>query len=220
MIMMNVKAKNFICPKPEILLKLHLLIAICGIMLCGSLSLYAQEIKNDYHNFKVDFSQVKDSPQIDRITKAVERQIEIVEQVKLSEENLNFFKSVPVVMVPNDAGTPGVYSAAKKTVFLKAKDLAANRPILLHEFLHAYHHQKITDGMRNQQIRAFYEQAVKQFSNYQNEYFLSNAGEFFAVTASIYLFGDIPRPPFNLSEIKKAQPDYYQYLKALFGEHK
>lgn len=202
----------------KLLLSLRSPIILFGLILCSEVSVYAQSNELNYRGFKADFSQIKDSPQKDTVIKAIKRQIEIVGQVKLSEENLSFFKSIPIVMIPASSGTPGVYGGIKKTVFLKAQDLAPNRPILLHELLHAYHHLKITDGFQNAQIRAFYEQAKKKYPNLENEYFLSNAREFFAVTASIYLFGEIPRPPSKRSVIRKAQPEYYQYLETLFGQ--
>lgn len=195
---------------------LRIFAVFCVFILSGEVSIYAQIAEINHRGFRAGYSQIKDSPQKDTIIKAVKRQIEIVEQVKLSAEYLNFFKSVPVVMIPADAGTPGVYSAIKKTIFLKARDLASDRPILLHELLHAFHHQKIADGFQNAPIRGFYEEAKNKYPNFENEYFLSNVREFFAVTASIYLFGDIPRPPSKRSAIKKDQPEYYQYLENLF----
>lgn len=191
----------------------------CGFVLGSEQLIYAQESEVNHRGFKVDLSQIKDSSQKNTIIKAVKRQIEIVEQVKLSANDLIFFKSVPIVMVPADSGTPGVYGNIKKTVFLKARDLAPNRPILLHELLHAYHHLKITDGFQNAQIHAFYEEAKNKYPNFENEYFLSNPREFFAVTASIYLFGDIPRPPSKQSVIRKTQPEYYRYLETVFGQN-
>lgn len=193
-------------------------IVFSAFVLCGGASVYAQDAEINHHGFKVDFSQIKDSPQKDTAIKAVKRQIEIVRDIKLSEDNLNFFRSIPIVMIPADSGTPGVYGGIKRTVFLKARELAPNRPILLHELLHAYHHLKIADGFQNARIRAFYEEAQSKYPNFKNEYFLSNAREFFAVTASIYLYGDIPRRPSSQSTIKKAQPDYYLYLQTLFGQ--
>jgi hypothetical protein len=191
--------------------------ALCGFILCNQVSLYARDAEIHHRGFKVDFSQIKDSSQKDTAIKAVRKQIEIVEQVKLGRDTRDFFKSVPIVMIPANSGTPGVYGSIKKTVFLKAQDLAPNRPILLHELLHAYHHLKITDGFQNARIHAFYDEAKNRYPNLEREYFLSNAGEFFAVTASIYLFGNIPRPPSKQSAIRKAQPDYYRYLETLFG---
>lgn len=199
------------------LLHLRLFVVFYGLILGGQSLVYAQNSEIDYHGFKADLSQIKDSPQIEAVIKAVKRQIEIVEQVKLSRENLDFFKSVPIVMIPEASGTPGSYNFAKNIVFLKARDLAANKPILLHEFLHAYHNLKIPNGIEKGRIRTFYQEAGAAYPNFKNDYFLSNPREFFAVTASIYLFGDIPRPPFNQSAIRQAQGEYYKYLETLFG---
>ena len=193
------------------------MIFLCKFVLFSPASICAQETSFDYHGFKVNFEQIKDLPQKDLAIKAVKRQIEIVEKVKLSEDNVNFFKTIPIVMIPDASGTPGIYSGIKRTVFLKDRDLDAARPILLHEFLHAYHNLKVAGGFQNAQIQSFYEKAKNVYPNFNNTYFLSNAKEFFAVTASIYLFGDIPRPPFNRSTIKTAQSQYYKYLDTLFG---
>jgi hypothetical protein len=214
------KRKHLINRKGKLSLYLWISFVFCGFVLCSRGSLYAQETELNYHGFKVNFSEVKDSAPDDTVVRAVKRQIEIVEHVKLGEDDLNFFKSIPITMIPDASGTPGVYSAVKNTVFLKVRELAPNRPILLHEFLHAYHYSKITDGFRNEQVRGFYEEAKNNYPNFRNEYFLSNAKEFFAVTASIYLFGDIPRPPFNRAAIKKTQPEFYQYLENLIGPGK
>lgn len=202
----------------KLVIILQSLIIFCTITVGSETKVYAQNNEISYQGFRVDFLQIRDSPQKDAVIKAVKRQIDIVEQVRFSEENLSFFKSVPIVLIPPDSGTPGVYGSIRKTVFLKAQDLAPNRPILLHELLHAYHHLKIADGFQNAEIRAFYEEAKKKYPGFENEYFLSNAKEFFAVTASIYLFGNIPRPPSNRAAIKKAQPNYYTYLDTLFGQ--
>lgn len=177
-----------------------------------------QKAEIDFQGFKADYSQVRNLPQIEMVIKAVKRQIEIVGEVNLSRENTDFFKSVPVVIIPDSSGTPGSYSFEKNIVYLKARDLEANKPILLHEYLHAYHNLRIPNGAAKAELRDFYQKGIAAFPNYKGVYFLSNPREFFAVTASIYLFGDIPRPPFNLAAIEKGQPDYYKYLETLFGK--
>lgn len=187
-------------------------------IMCLTNPVRAQNSSLRYHGFNVDFAEISRLPRKDDILASVKRQIEIVEQVGLSDENLNFFKTVPVVMLMDSSGTPGIYDGKKKTVFLKAKDLAPDKPILLHEFLHAFHHQRIPQGFQNEQINQFYLRGKQVFPNFSGEYFLSNNREFFAVTASIYLFGNIPRPPYNRQAIKSNQPVYYKYLEGLFGE--
>lgn len=217
---MKFSNKKYLIHLSWLTLNLRLSIIFFIFMTVAQTSILAQETEINHHGFKADISQIKDSPQKNRIIKAVERQIEIVEKVDLSNDVLIFFKTVPIVMVPADSGTPGVYGGIKKTVFLKGQDLAPDRPILLHELLHAYHHLKIAGGFQNKQIQAFYQDAKSKYPNSEKEYFLSSAKEFFAVTASIYLFGDIQRPPFKQSTIRKAQTDYYQYLETLFVQQK
>jgi hypothetical protein len=46
---------------------------------------------------------------------------------------------------------------------------------------------------------------------------LSNAAEFYAVTASLFLYGSVARPPYNRQTLRAAQPDYYNYLIRMFG---
>jgi hypothetical protein len=41
---------------------------------------------------------------------------------------------------------------------------------------------------------------------------LRNPGEFFAMTASAYLYGRIARPPCDRATVRAMQPYYYRYL--------
>lgn len=205
-------------PLNKLFLRFSIIVLLCSFAVFTPTSSRAQDASLDYHGFKIDLEQIKDVPQKDAVITAVKRQIEIVEQVGLSANNIAFFKTIPLVMIPDASGTPGIYSGVKRTVFLKGRDLDGSKPILLHEFLHAYHNLKLPDGFRNAEIQKFYEEAKAVYPNFINTYFLSNDKEFFAVTASIYLFGNIPRPPFNRLTVKTSQPQYYQYLDSLFGQ--
>ncbi len=89
--------------------------------------------------------------------------------------------------------------------------------------MHAVHDQYLRNGFKNELLRNFFSRAcsvfVSQKSDGKAEYFLSNEKEFFAVTSSIYLFGDIPRPPYNMKTISDAMLRYAIYLKQLFSGH-
>ena len=63
-------------------------------------------------------------------------------------------------------------------------------------------------------IEKFYERA-KGAGWPEESYMMSNHREFFATTASVYLFGDIPRPPESRKELRTRQPQYYQWLADL-----
>jgi len=51
-------------------------------------------------------------------------------------------------------------------------------------------------------------------------YVLKNVQEYFAVTGSLYLWGNVDRPPFNRTTLHDKQPLYYQWLGDLFGVQK
>lgn len=152
------------------------------------------------------------------VLRAVERQVDMVEAVGLAPEVLAFFRRVPVYLHPESAGTPGLYSKKNQRVGLKFLQLAKDQPILLHEFLHAYHDQILLDGYENPDVLHFYELALQHYRLSRSEYFLSNEREFFAVTASIYLHGSIERAPFDRRRIQSTQPLYWKFLEGLFGK--
>ncbi|MBC7984327.1 MAG: hypothetical protein H7Y02_10790, partial [Candidatus Obscuribacterales bacterium] len=47
--------------------------------------------------------------------------------------------------------------------------------------------------------------------------FLSSPTEYFAVMASIHLFGSAERPPFDCAALAKSQRDFLKLLTAEFG---
>jgi hypothetical protein len=92
----------------------------------------------------------------------------------------------------------------------------SQNPILLHELLHAYHNVMIPEGSKNPAIVARYNDA-KGAQLYPGAYVMKNEREFFAVTASVFLYGKASQEPFTRSNLKQKQPDYYNYLVWLFG---
>ena len=45
-------------------------------------------------------------------------------------------------------------------------------------------------------------------ARFQSSHFLENGKEFFAVTGTLYLFGDIQQPPFSCAALDKLDADY------------
>jgi hypothetical protein len=110
-----------------------------------------------------------------------------------------------------DAG-PGVIMV--RPVMLKH----AEDPVLLHEFLHAYHAKLMPQGYDNLGIRAFHADAVSKQVFSKEEYAMMNHKEFFAVTASIFLAGkESMHEPKTRAQLKEKLPKYYKYLVELFG---
>jgi len=95
--------------------------------------------------------------------------------------------------------------------------LDPERPILLHELLHAYHAQIIPQGFRAPAILYYYDLAKKEPLYPIDAYLMTNEREFFAVTASVFLYGKADQEPFTRSNLKQKQPEYYSYLVWLFG---
>jgi hypothetical protein len=92
----------------------------------------------------------------------------------------------------------------------------AQDPVILHELLHAYHAKLMPNGFDNKGIKYFYGKAKDVFG--KDAYVARNSGEFFAVTASIFLAGkDSTHEPNTRANLKEKMPDYYKYLVGVFG---
>jgi hypothetical protein len=172
------------------------------------------------NGFQVNYSQVG-SRALRRMESSLERQFQIVEEAQLPVAVLEFFRTVPVFIVselPAGFGRARV-DAGQQIVELKAADLPRDRPILLHELLHAYHGQKLGPTPI---IRDSYQHA-KQSNIYPKRYadahFLSNPREYFAVIGSIYLYGKkIDQPPYDCEVPAKHQPEFIAFLAQQFGQ--
>ena len=91
-------------------------------------------------------------------------------------------------------------------------------PILLHEFLHAYHKRLMPNGYDNLGIKGYFAQAKTKDVMDKKSYTLMNDREFFAVTASIFLAGkESIHEPKTREALKEKLPDYYKYLVGVFG---
>jgi hypothetical protein len=94
----------------------------------------------------------------------------------------------------------------------------AQDPVLLHEFLHAYHAKLMPRGYENKGIKDFYGQAKAKDLFPKDAYILKDHKEFFAITASIFLSGkDAAHEPFTRDKLKETMPQYYTYLVGVFG---
>src|SRR5579863_3818170 len=91
-------------------------------------------------------------------------------------------------------------------------------PVMLHEMLHAYHNKLMGGGLENLGIKAMYAKAVSTNAFPKDDYVMSNAHEFFAVTASVFLAGKgAISEPKTRAALKEKMPKYYKFLVELFG---
>jgi hypothetical protein len=180
-----------------------------------------QADKIEIRGFTVEYAQVG----LDKLRRAqpsLEQQMAIVEQSGVPPAVLEFFRSVPVVMVPaldTGFGHARKERGGRQIVELKAAKLPSDRPILLHELLHAYHGEKLGP---TPMIRDSYRQAVQSgiYKQYAKAHFLEAPNEYFAVIGSIFLYGKkIDQPPFDCKLTAKYQPRFIEFLTAQFGPH-
>ena len=104
--------------------------------------------------------------------------------------------------------------------FVMVRPLVHDRqmPVMLHELLHAYHANMLPRGFQNPDVMLHYNQAKSNKLYNADGYVLKNEREFFAITASIFLYGkDAVHEPFTRSKLQEKQPDYFKYLVGLFG---
>jgi hypothetical protein len=159
--------------------------------------------------------------QVTETLPTLQHQIEIVESVGLQQQTLSFFHKIPIVIDPTLTGMNGRYEQVDGRWVIRARagQWPPDRAILLHELLHAYHHQVL--GQPTPPIGRAFEEALRDGvypAEYRGAYFLSNPREYFAVIAEIYLSGPSFRPPFNCANVQKAQPQFISYLAGIFGE--
>jgi hypothetical protein len=81
----------------------------------------------------------------------------------------------------------GVFSTNSRGVTIDAAVDAPEKPVLLHELLHAYHFRVLPGALQNPDLVRFYNNATAGGLYPQGSCVLKNVQEFFAVTGSPYL---------------------------------
>jgi hypothetical protein len=166
-----------------------------------------------YRGFTVDATEITNAPQYTAIMTSLVHQIDIVADCGVKPEILQFFRTQTVFV---KRARPH-FTANSPGVILGDAVAEPQKPILLHELLHAYHFRVMPGGNRNTEILTYYERAQNVGAYQADAYVLKNVQEFFAVTASLYLWGNVDRPPRTRANLKAAQPVYYAWLGQQFG---
>lgn len=165
-----------------------------------------------YRGFTVDVVAIQHDRDAAQETTALEHQLDVVADSGVKPEILAFFRAQHIVM------RPGARDRFSRAGGIEVDTrLPPQRPIVLHELLHAYHAFVMPQGARNPDILAFYEEARSGGLYPAGSYVLVNPMEFFAVTGSLYLSGHVDRPPGTRETLRARQPRYYAWLGQLFG---
>ena len=188
-------------------------------LLLSLTGLRAAPATTEYRGFTIDESHIKNLSEIAEMRAATKEQIDMVHAVGLSAETLKFFQTVPFELVPAGtfrSPTPGVYGNRVVKVSTGIIKIG-HKPVLLHELLHAYHDQRLSKGTRNPAVIGFYDKAKTLGAYAAKSHMMENPNEFFACSATAYLFGVTAQEPFKRDKVKTSQPELFAYLKALFG---
>jgi hypothetical protein len=174
-----------------------------------------------YRGFTIDESEVRTLPEFEAMRTATREQIDIVCAVGLPEEVLTFFQHVAFQLIraeSKEKTSPGFYSPRTGKVEVSSRVATiGHKPVLLHELLHAYHDQRIKGGYANREILAFYARGQHLSGFAPKSHMLQNEKEYFACAATAYLFGVTAQEPFSREKLKETQPEFFEYLKTLFG---
>jgi len=184
-------------------------------------AIFAQgAVKFTYRGFTVDTSAAQGAPNFAAIETSLKHQLDIVADCGTTPKILDFFRSQEIFLKPGQGDGGGHFSANSKGVTLDVAVDPPQKPVVLHELLHAYHWRVLPGAFRNSDILRFYQRARQSELYPTDSYVLKNPQEFFAVTGSLYLWGNVDRPPHTRATLREKQPVYYKWLGDLFGVQK
>jgi hypothetical protein len=143
----------------------------------------------------------------------VQKQIDAIETRGFAQDILEFMRTVPLHAVAS--GAPAHYIDKAKGIDFRVDALDPKKPVLLPELLRAFHEQKLKSSEDGMIARAFQE-ARASGSWPADTAMMKSPQEFFAATATVYLFGAIDTPPFTPGRVRETQPAYWQWLGEVF----
>ncbi|CAN5417144.1 hypothetical protein BH09PSE1_BH09PSE1_30870 [soil metagenome] len=167
----------------------------------------------DYRGFTVDMTAAPEGRRAE-IGAYLRQQIDLVESLKIKDDIKVWFRSVRITVDPA-LNMPGRFGPNGLTMDDSVSPPA--NPVLLHELLHGYQARRLPGARDNPHLVAAFDQAKASGDWPAQAYMLSNINEFFAMTASVALWGRAARPPLTRERLGAAMPDYYAWLVEEFG---
>lgn len=170
-----------------------------------------------YRGFTANTTAAQSAPNLNDVEKSLKHQIDITADCGATPKIMDFFKSQTIYVMPGQGDGGGRFSSKVKGMAVDVAVQVPEKPVVLHEMLHAYHWWVLPDGFKNAEVEQFYERARDGAFYPPDSYVLKNVQEFFAVTASLYLWGNVDRPPHDRKTLHDKQPVYYKWLGDQFG---
>jgi len=168
-----------------------------------------------YHGWRVDASRALKGQQPQVTVRKIKAQIDLVEHVGLSAQVLAFMRTIPITGAPPTTVDPGRYVPGKG-VFIRAKGLDDKRPILLRQLLYAYENLQLPGGFANPVAERLRVEAVAKHVWPKDATMLRSGADYFALTASAYLYGAITSEPYTRADLRRTQPDACAWLADVF----
>jgi hypothetical protein len=162
-------------------------------------------------DFAIDWQGGAQTPEI---AASLAAQIALVQALQVSDEARAFF-AAQVITVDREPGTKT--RAGPRGVFFARVVQPVDNPVLLHELIHRWQLLKMPGGQRNPDVQRFYREAKASGRWPARAYMLSNAFEFFAMTASVVLHGEAARPPFRRENVRAKAPELFAFIVKQFG---
>jgi len=168
-----------------------------------------------YRGWRVDASRALKGQSPATTIRKLQKQIDIVEQVGLSPQVLAFMRAIPIIGVAPVAPDQGRYVHGMG-LFIRPKGLDDKHPVLLRQLLYAYMDEKLPGGFGNPMAERLRAEAAAKHVWPKGATMLHGGPDFFAMTATAYLYGAITSEPYTRADLKRTQPDAYQWLADLF----
>lgn len=173
--------------------------------------------KIGYKGVEIDVTSIQSLANYGAAIDSLHRQIDIVEAAVPDSAQIAFLKSIPMVFAPSVSSGSDNAAYGNGSLVLITLMFSPEKPVILHELMHAYHDRKVPDGFGNAEILKLLEQARTGGQFPAGSYMLTNPAEYFAMMSSVYLHGTAARDPFTREAIKQKQPDCYQWMVKEFG---
>jgi len=170
-----------------------------------------------YRGFRVDATAAQSAPNLQAVLDSLKHQIDIIADCGAAPKIIDFFKSQPIFLKAGSKDGGGHFNDNVKGVTLDITVEPPEKPVALHEMLHAFHYFVLPRATQNPDVLLYYQRAKDGGFYPPGAYLLSSQGEFFAVTGSLYLWGNVDRPPHDRKTLHDNQPVYYKWLGDLFG---
>ncbi|MDB5704272.1 MAG: hypothetical protein JWN66_1388 [Sphingomonas bacterium] len=161
--------------------------------------------------FAIDWQGGPENPDI---AAALAAQIALIEALPIDPAIIAFFAGQRIAV---DVLPGSMSRIAPDGVHFERRAVPPDNPVLLHELLHRYHLLRLASGYANETVRTFYREARASGLYPPAAYMLVNPIEFFAMTASVVLYGRLARPPFLRATVAEKSPELYRWIVGEFG---